>query len=55
MDRWSHGLGAPQLGNGWLQIDREARSVKLSHLPDDTAVPFTLNVQLVIEFYALSA
>jgi small subunit ribosomal protein S4 len=41
--------------NGWLQIDRDARSVKLSHLPDDTAVPFTLNVQLVIELYALSA
>jgi len=41
--------------NGWLQIDRDARSVKLSQLPDDTAVPFTLNVQLVIELYALSA
>lgn len=41
--------------NGWLTIDRDARSVKIAQLPDDTAVPFTLNVQLVIELYALSA
>ena len=41
--------------NGWLQIDRDARAVALSQLPDETAVPFAINVQLVIEFYALSA
>jgi small subunit ribosomal protein S4 len=41
--------------NAWLDINAEQRSVKLSQLPDDTAVPFNLNVQLVIELYALSA
>jgi small subunit ribosomal protein S4 len=41
--------------NAWLDVNAEARSVKLSHLPDETAIPFNLNVQLVIELYALSA
>jgi len=41
--------------NTWLEIDSDARSVKLTHLPDESAVPFNLNVQLVIELYALSA
>ncbi|MEY4580240.1 MAG: ribosomal protein, partial [Pseudomonadota bacterium] len=35
--------------NAWLDVNAEARSVKLSHLPDETAIPFNLNVQLVIE------
>jgi len=41
--------------NAWLEINTDERSVKLTQLPDETAVPFNLNVQLVIELYALSA
>jgi small subunit ribosomal protein S4 len=41
--------------NTWLEINQDARNVKLLQLPDETAVPFSLNVQLVIELYALSA
>lgn len=41
--------------NQWLTIDREARSAMVAHLPDETALEFKLNVQLVIELYALSA
>jgi small subunit ribosomal protein S4 len=40
-------VGAP-----WLEIDPEQRKVSLRHVPDDSAVPFPLDVQLVIEFYA---
>jgi small subunit ribosomal protein S4 len=43
------------LENNWLSVDRAARTAKVSHLPDETALEFKLNVQLVIEFYALSA
>jgi len=39
----------------WLDVNKDARQVKLLRLPDETATPFTVNVQLVIEFYALSA
>jgi small subunit ribosomal protein S4 len=39
----------------WLDIDRAARSAKVSQLPDETALEFKLNVQLDIELYALSA
>lgn len=38
--------------NSWLQIDAEARSCTITQLPDDTAIPFPVDVQLVIEFYA---
>jgi small subunit ribosomal protein S4 len=41
--------------NAWLEIDHEARSVKILQLPDETAVPFQLEVHLVVELYALSA
>jgi ribosomal protein S4 len=41
--------------NAWLDIKTDERSVTLLQLPDETAVPFNLNVQLVIELYALSA
>jgi small subunit ribosomal protein S4 len=41
--------------NAWLDIQTDARSVSLLQLPDETAVPFNLTVQLVIELYALSA
>jgi small subunit ribosomal protein S4 len=39
----------------WLDVNKDARQVKLVRLPDETATPFSVNVQLVIEFYALSA
>jgi small subunit ribosomal protein S4 len=41
--------------NDWLDINKEGRSVKLRRLPDETAPQFNINVQLVIELYALSA
>ncbi|MET0390002.1 MAG: 30S ribosomal protein S4 [Polyangiales bacterium] len=41
--------------NGWLNIDRDARAVSISALPDESATPFRIDVQLVVEFYALSA
>ncbi len=41
--------------NAWLEINREARTVKATQLPDEQAVPFDFNVQLVVELYALSA
>ena len=41
--------------NQWLTIDRPARIAKVAQLPDETALEFKLNVQLVIELYALSA
>ncbi|HTU61812.1 MAG TPA: 30S ribosomal protein S4 [Polyangiales bacterium] len=43
------------LENNWLTVDRDARSAKVAQLPDETALEFKLNVQLVIELYALSA
>jgi small subunit ribosomal protein S4 len=41
--------------NQWLAVDKDTRSAKVAHLPDETALEFKLNVQLVIELYALSA
>ena len=41
--------------NDWLDINKDGRSVKLRRLPDETAPQFNINVQLVIELYALSA
>lgn len=41
--------------NPWLNVNRAERSAVVSHLPDETALEFKLNVQLVIELYALSA
>jgi small subunit ribosomal protein S4 len=36
----------------WLTLDKEQRSVAVTGLPDEGAVLFPLEVQLVIEFYA---
>jgi hypothetical protein len=36
----------------WLALDKEQRSVRMQALPDEGAVLFPLDVQLVIEFYA---
>jgi len=41
--------------SAWLTVDAGQRSAKVSSLPDETAVPFPLDVQLVIELYALNA
>jgi small subunit ribosomal protein S4 len=41
--------------NDWLDINHDARTVKLTRLPDETSPLFKVNVQLVIELYALSA
>lgn len=36
----------------WLELDVEQRSAKLVRVPEDDAVPFALNMQLVIEYYS---
>lgn len=36
----------------WLEVDRDARRVAVTALPDETAVLFPLRVQLVVEFYS---
>jgi small subunit ribosomal protein S4 len=41
--------------NNWLAVDRDKRSAKVTQTPDDTAVLFQVNVQLVIELYAMGA
>ncbi len=38
----------------WLKIDKELRRAEVVGLPDETSVLFPLEVQLVIEFYALN-
>jgi len=39
----------------WMTVDLEKRSLSVSGTPDETAVPFPVDVQLVIELYALNA
>jgi small subunit ribosomal protein S4 len=41
--------------SGWLNVDRDALSATIAALPDEAATPFRIDVQLVVEFYALSA
>ncbi|MBX3201180.1 MAG: 30S ribosomal protein S4 [Labilithrix sp.] len=36
----------------WLEVNREALSVVVSALPDESAVLFPLRVQLVVEYYS---
>jgi small subunit ribosomal protein S4 len=36
----------------WLEINKEGRSSKMTIVPDETSVPFALQVQLVIEYYS---
>ncbi len=35
----------------WLAVDRAARTAQLSALPDETAIPFPIEIQLVVEYY----
>ena len=39
----------------WLTVDAGTRAIKVTGIPDETAVPFPLDVQLIIELYALNA
>jgi small subunit ribosomal protein S4 len=36
----------------WLEVDADALSARMSALPDATAIPFPIEMQLVIEFYS---
>ncbi len=36
----------------WLAVNAEERMAQLTQLPEDDAIPFALNMQLVIEFYS---
>ena len=39
----------------WLTVNVEERSAVMARLPDEHAVPFAVDAQLVIELYAMSA
>ena len=41
--------------NTWLEVNKELRQVKPTRLPDESAVLFPVDVQLVIELYAIGA
>jgi small subunit ribosomal protein S4 len=41
--------------NNWLSVDRDKRTAKVTQLPDETAVLFSMDVQLVIELYAMGS
>ena len=41
--------------SSWMTVDATQRSAKISGTPDETSVPFPIDVQLVIELYAMSA
>jgi small subunit ribosomal protein S4 len=36
----------------WLDVNAEQRSAKLTQIPEDDAIPFAINMQLVIEYYS---
>jgi small subunit ribosomal protein S4 len=41
--------------SSWLDVNTELRQVKLARIPDESAVLFPVDVQLVIELYAIGA
>jgi small subunit ribosomal protein S4 len=41
--------------SAWLTVDAAARKAEIKGTPDETSVPFPIDVQLVIELYALNA
>ncbi|MET0593545.1 MAG: 30S ribosomal protein S4 [Polyangiaceae bacterium] len=43
---------ADNIQTPWLEVNRDARTAKVSTLPDETAVLFPLRVQLVVEYYS---
>lgn len=51
----AHALGsAGELRPGWLEVDETARTARVASLPDETSIPFTIEIQLVVEFYSRS-
>lgn len=42
----------PDFPTPWLEIDTVNRTAKMTQLPEDDAIPFALNMQLVIEYYS---
>lgn len=36
----------------WLEVDTTSKSARLTQLPEDDAIPFAINMQLVIEYYS---
>jgi small subunit ribosomal protein S4 len=46
-------LQAPPLARPeWLSFDEAERTARVAHLPGETDVPFPVELQLVVEFYA---
>ncbi len=49
LETWHHpALTRPD----WLAIDNEKRLVTITHLPESDSVPFPIDIQKVIEYYA---
>ncbi len=44
--------GVPLARPGWLEVDDVAFSARVASLPESDAIPFPIDVRLVIEFYA---
>jgi small subunit ribosomal protein S4 len=36
----------------WLKVDRKAATAALNDLPDESSVPFPVELRLVVEFYS---
>jgi small subunit ribosomal protein S4 len=36
----------------WLEVKTAENSAQVTQLPDDTSIPFEINVQLVVEYYS---
>ncbi|XYH95396.1 30S ribosomal protein S4 [Sorangium sp. So ce1128] len=36
----------------WLAVDKDARQARVASLPDETSIPFPIEVQLIIEYYS---
>ena len=36
----------------WLAVDKDARQARVTSLPDETSIPFPIEVQLIIEYYS---
>jgi len=44
--------GEPLARPEWLEVDSDALTIRVAGMPDATAVPFPIEMQLVIEFYS---
>lgn len=45
---------AAELRPPWLEVDESARTARVASLPDETSIPFPIEIQLVVEFYSRS-